>query len=327
MKKALLVVFAMMSVLSASALNELVSKMTANFPEGDFYTVREALPMIRSSVEKDGYAAFSEMDLAFCNYYEALTAQFLMENIDGKEEKLAFNRRVLGDDHYMTLTMQTIYEKFTEPAWTTSQAALQAIEDEVGQESWQYAAMVYRQTEILAEHGKIKEALKLAEKCQKSYTGTSMENHWLNGCLHIIQSVLYSNLQRWDDMVPGYQASSDIFVKINKDIMEDKINPLAVCGNAHLGYYITTTSRAFGFNKESIEGSEGMMKHLEALGMMETGLGNAYRSNVAIAYYKEKNYKKSRKMMTEYLSYLEKKGEKGSPMYNYIDGLLKQTPK
>ncbi len=327
MKKALLVVFAMLSVLSASALNELVSKMTANFPEGDFYTVRETLPMIRGSVANDGYAAFSEMDLAFCNYYEALTAQFLMENIDDKEEKLAFNRRVLGDDHYMTLTMQTIYDKFTEPAWATSQAALQAIEDEVGQESWQYAAMVYRQTEILAEHGKIKEALELAEKCQKSYTGTSMENHWLNGCLHIIQSVFYSNLQRWDDMVPGYQASSDIFIKINKDIMEDKINSLAVCGNAHLGYYITTTSRAFGFNKESIESSEDMMRHLEALGMMETGLGNAYRSNVAIAYYKEKNYKKSRKMMTEYLSYLEKKGEKGSPMYNYINGLLKQTPK
>lgn len=327
MKKALLVVFAMLTVMSASALNEIVSNLGKSFSDGDFFIIRETIPMVKNSVAQDGYAAFGEMDVALCNYYEALTAQFLMENIDDKEEKLAFTRRVLGDDHYMTLTMQTIYEKFTEPAWVTSQIALQAIEDEIGSESWQYAAMVYRQTEILAEHGKIKEALELAEKCQKSYTGTYLENHWLNGCLHIIQSVLYSNLQRWNDMVPGYQAASDIFIKINKDIMEDKINPLAICGNAHLGYYIATTSRAFGFNKEAIEGSEGMMKHLEMMGMQNTGLGYAYRGNVAIAYYKEKNYKKSRKMMTEYLSYLEKKGEKGSPMYNYIDNMLKQTPK
>ena len=317
----------MLTVISASALNELVEKMSVNFPDGDFYTVRETLPFVRNSVVQDGYTVFSEMDEAFCNYYEALTAQFLMENVDDKEQKLAFNSRVLGDDHYMTLTIKTIYEKFDQSAWSTSQAALQAIEDELGQKSWQYAAMVYRQAEILAEHGKINESLDLVKKCQKSYTSTSMKNHWLNGCLHIIQSVLYSNLQKWDDMLPGYQAASDIFVKINKDIMENKMNPLAIGGNAHLGYYITTTSRVFGLNKESIKSSESMMKHLESMEMDNTGLANAYRSNMAISYYKEKNYKKSRKMMTQYLDYLEKKGEKGSQMYNYIDNLLKQTPR
>lgn len=327
MKKALLVVFAMLTVMSASALNDLVSKMTANFPEGDFFTVKETLPLVRNSVAKDGYTVFSEMDMAFCNYYEALTSQFLLDNIEDKEEKLAFNRRVLGDDHYMTLTMQTIYEKFTEPAFSTSQRAIEAIEDELGQESWQYAAMTYRQSEILAENGKINEALEIATKCQKSYTGTSMENHWLNGCLHIFQSVLYSNLQKVDEMVPGYKASADVFIKINNDVMADKINPLVVGGLSHLGYYISCISRAFGHNKDAIKTSEAMMKHLEMMGMQDTGLGYAYRGNVAIAYYKEKNYKKSRKMMTEYLSYLEKKGEKGSPMYNYIDNMLKQTPK
>lgn len=317
----------MLSAMSAWALNDLVNKMIAGFPDGDFYTARLTIPEVRNSVAADGYTAFSEMDVAFCNYYEALTSQFLFENIDDMDEKLTFNRRVLGEDHYMTLTQQAIYEKFTASASATCQAALQAIEDELGRESWQYAAMGYRFAEILGENGKTQQGLEFAINLQESYTGTSLENHWLNGCLHIFQAVLYSNLRKTEEMLPGFKAASEIFSRISKDIQDDRLNPLAVCGNAHLGFYIASVGRAFGFNQDAIDASEAMMKHLESLEMLETGLGNAYRSNVAIAYYNEKNYKKSRRMMTEYLDYLVKKGEKGSSSYNYIENLLKKTPK
>lgn len=69
------------------------------------------------------------------------------------------------------------------------------------------------------------------------------------------------------------------------------------------------------------------MKHLKIMEMDETGLADSLRCNAAVAYWKEKNYKKSRPAMKEYLKRLEEKGEKGTPGYNYIEKLLNQTPK
>ncbi len=328
MKKLLLLTFAILMSLNASALNELVQKMGKAFPEGDFYIAFITVPTINDATKNGDYSVFSEMDVAYNNYYEALNAQMLFDKVADQAQKLAFNSRVLGDQHYTTLTMKAIYNKLAPTAVADADAALSAIDDEFGDESWQYAAMVYHKVEAVANKGKIEDAYNYAKREQERLSATPMARHWLTGCLHIMQPVLLSNLQRWDEMKPGCDAAFSIWNERNKQVNEDPaVEGTCICAMVHLGNYISSIWRAFGYNKDIIDVNESFMKHLKIMEMDNTGLANEVRCNTAVAYWKEKNYKKSRPAMKEYLKRLEEKGEKGTPGYNYVENLLKQTPK
>lgn len=312
---------------SAMALNDLVLKLEPAFKQGDFYSAFITVPQIRGEIKNSGYAVFTEMDEAMCNYYEALNSQFLYENVENKEEKLAHNAKHFGEDHYTTLTMKAIYSKKQPDGLETSREAMEATEAELGKDSWQYAALRYLYIDVLEENGKMEEAYKVAVEGTRSLKGTDLERGWLDGCLTIMQSAVLSNLQRFGEMETPFNEAANIYINRNNLIAQDILTGLASTSQCHLGYYIACVARALGFNKDAIETTEYLLNYMDQFGMGNTGLAMEMKSNIAIAYFKEKNYKKSRPAMQEYLRYLEKKGEKGSLMYNYIDNMLKQTPK
>lgn len=328
MKKLLVTLIVAIASLNAMALNDLVLKMAACYPEGDFYVTHITVPQIRNATANGGFSAFSDIDLAYCNYYEALNVFMFMDNPTDATEKLAFNSRILGEDHYTTLAMKAIYNRLNAEGVECSDAALDAIEDEFGRDNWQYPFMQYVKCEALAQNGKIEEGYLTAKSAQESLSKTDMKDHWINGCLHIIQSVFLSNLQRWNDMLQPYQAASDIFVKRNKQITEsENLSGTATCALVHLGSYLSSITRGFGLNKDAIETSEILMEYLKEMDMLRCGLADEIRCNMAISYYKEKNYKRSRPMMQEYLSILKEKGMEHTQSYQYVDKLYKQTPK
>jgi len=306
----------------------MVAKMGTQFKNGDLYSISYNVPAIREMAAKEGAEkVFSDVDLAFCNYFEALASHFLMDNVEDWEAKLAHTRSVFGDDHYVTLSTKSIYERITPQALKTIDEALAAVEDELGRDSWQYLALLNRKAEIMGNNNKIQEASDAVEVYCKSLQGTDLENNWMTGALRGLRCALLSALQRWDDMGPDFEASAKIFAEMLDGINNGSVEPLAMSGVAHVGYYVTSTGRSLGDHETTLKASENILEHLKQMEMDQTGLANAYKSSMAVAYYKEKNYAKSRPMMEDCLKYLENQGMKGSQAYEYIAKLLKQTPK
>lgn len=314
--------------LNASAINEMVAKMGTQFKNGDLYSITYNVPAIREMAAKEGGEnVFSDVDLAFCNYFEALASHFLMDNVEDKDAKLAQTRSVFGDDHYVTLSTKAIYERITPQALKTLDEALAAVEDELGRESWQYVALLNRKAEAMGNNNKIQEASDAIEVYCKSLQGTDLENNWMTATLHGLRCALLSALQRWNDMGPDFEVSAKVFSEMMEGINNGTVEPLAMSGAAHLGFYVMSTGRSLGEHDTTIKASEDILEHLTQMEMDQTGLAYSYKSNIAIAYYKEKKYAKSRPMMEDYLKYLENNGMKGSQPYEYIAKLLKQTPK
>lgn len=310
------------------ALNELVQHMGVAYPEGDFYPTVITVPEVRNATANGDFSVFSETDLAYCNYYEALNLFMFMDKPVDADKKLAFNSRVLGDDHYTTLVMKAIYNKINAEGLKNVDAALDAIDEEFGQINWQYPLMQYVKCEILAQNGKVEEGYNLAKSAQETLSKGDMKDHWINGCLHIMQSVLLSALQRWDDMLPPFKNAAEIYANRSTEITNNpNLSGTSTCALIHLGHYLSSISRAFGYHKDAIETSEALMKYLKEMDLLRSGLADEMRCNIAICYYKDKNYKKSRPMMQEYLSILKGKGMEGTPSYQYVDNLYKQTPK
>ena len=312
---------------SSWALNELVMKMDPAFKEGDLYTAFLYIPEIRKNIDENGNMIFTEMDEAFCNYYEAVNAQFLYNDIADKEKKLAHNTQHLGADHFTTLAMKAVYSKM-QPDWVdNARQAMDAAEAEFGQDSWQYLAARYGYVESLSENGKFEEGLKAASGASALIKGTEMEGGWMDGLFNIAQATIFTNLQNADEAANYFIVATDIFNRRNNMIGDEKLTGLAMSGQFHLGHYITSILRAFGMNTDAISMTEELLSQMKQMDMDKTGLAMEMKGNISIAYFKEKDFAKSRPAMQEYLQYLEGKGEKDSRSYQYMESLYNQIPK
>lgn len=329
MKKLFFSLIAILLALPVSAICPLIEPLSTKINDGDLYPIWILGKEVKKAVANNDKSVLSDMDIALYYYYEAVMNQFLMEHPDENETngKIAHASAMLGDDHYMTLSMKALYGSALNPSTIDkTNKALAAIEEELGKESWQHAAMTYWLSEVIANNGKIQEALDIATKGQQFLSGTSMKDHWINGCLHIMQPVLMSNLQKFDDL-SGYHACGDIIVKHTNAINADKLPGTANSTIAHLANYLSSVARAHGLHKQSIEISEKYLQDLELMEMDKTGLANELRGNIAICYYKDKNFKKARPILQQYLKVLKDKGLEDSPSYKYMENAYKQMPK
>ncbi|MDE5649725.1 MAG: hypothetical protein K2I35_01745 [Duncaniella sp.] len=329
MKKALLFLFAMLTVISASALNEVVSKFGEEFNKGHLAYIYANLKDIKKlNTELDG-SGFSEMDEALCNYYEAMLSIYIYESIDNKSEKLDLSNRILGENHYMTLSLKALYNKLEKSAITDFDKALLAIQDEVGIDSWQYLSIFYGKAEALAIAGKIKDAANLMKKEQKKFVGTTYENHWMNACIYSMKACCFSNIGKYNDMEEGMNSAHSIMNDIVKEIDNKQRSPLAYGVVAHINYYLASLLRAHDQLDAAMSMSELVLAQLIEMGLGDTGLAHVYRANISEVYYKRGEYDKSRPMMIEYLQYMSKRNDndKGSQSnYNQIKNLLDKTP-
>ncbi len=326
MKKALLVVFAMLTVMSASALSIATSKMGEEFSKGHFAYLSTNIKDMKEKIAEGNEWGFSEMDEAFCNYYEAILSIYTFDRISDCDSKFELSEKVLGKDHYMTLTMKAIYEKFSNDAIKYADEALSAIENEFGIDSWQYASMFEHKVTILAHRSKIKDALKLVNVHLDKSLGNKLPENWLHASLYGIQAVLYNNTGKYDKMEDSMNIAHDFMNKMAEDVQNNKRSSLCYGAIASLTFNLSQLLRAHGEEDMAITMSEISLSQLKEMGLGECGLAKSYLANISNAYYLKKEYDKSRPMMTEYLQYLESIGEKDGYNYKVYKDMLSKTP-
>lgn len=328
MKKLFLTLSVFLCSLTCFALNELVAPLGDKIKDGDFYSVRILMPEVEKAVASGDRTVFSDADIAASYYYEAIANSYLFEQSADKDAKLKFVTDVLGEDHYMTRSLKAYgSDKMQAKSLQHVEDALSAIADELGEDSWSYLSMAYFKTDMLGNLGKFQDSYDYLTKILGTLPSSGYEKNWLGGCMNTLKSVILTNLQRFNEAEPGVMAGIAVFNDYQKAIEENRKDALVQGGQAHLVCYVSSMMRAFGGEKEAIQMSESMMKHLELMGMDKTGLGMEYKSNVGIALLKTGKYQKGKPMVEEYLKYLESKGQKGSPSYNYASKMLKGAKK
>lgn len=355
MRKFLFALFILISIFDAIGVNRNVVNSFKNFHNGEFIMAYHLISGHRNMKDETGDYVYGDVDMAICNYYEFLNEQLLFEPVRDKATKIAFNARVFGSDHYITLTMKALQYQHTPEGLIYCNKAIEAIEDELGNDCWQYFLMKYFTVATFCYNGLYDDGLRYAQDVKKEISKSSFKASWIDTGISISQTTIYIILNQpeytiallpsidYYDVAPHitdlnhhinlFTAISTLYDMIRVGSAQhfnnyhlshsiDNANLKYLYAGGywnHIGFYATQMFLTLGAYNETIEVCNLILDNCKKGDIMNGILADSIRATIAFCeWYGNKNIKKARAVLEELL----KKYEKNKADFHLYDNVL-----